>query len=459
MAEDTVTASWSWLKRTGEEKSDQPESAIQSQNRTAWLLGTFQFLLLICFACFASANTSSPIGNYGYNMFIGVEIMMFVGFGYLMTFLKWYGLGAVGLTMVITAMGIQYVLFTESFWYQVVGNKDWMQVDVNIYTLLQSLYAVSAVLISFGAVIGKITPLSLVVMTVIELFLHGFNYKVLMDHWFELSDIGGTYIDHMFGAYFGLAVAYMLGKPKGEAEGGTIPDVFSLIGTSFLWVYWPSFVAGAAEPNSDQQQRAIVNTIIALAASTVTTFWATLILGDVKKFRACDIQNATLAGGVAIGAVANLNISLFTAALVGAIAGLVSSYGYNVIQPYLEEKWNIHDTCGVHNLHAMPSVIGGIFSVIVAFYNDNGDIYANPSEQWWRQLLGMIVCTLFAIFAGLITGKILNAITIADSDRTDFNDKLWWSVEADFEPSLNYSTVAKEEGEVELADVEIDKQV
>ena len=90
-------------------------------------------------------------------MFIGVEIMMFVGFGYLMTFLKWYGLGAVGLTMCVVAIALQWSLFTESFFGQLVGNlQHWHYVDMNIYSLLNALYACSAVLISFGAIIGKV---------------------------------------------------------------------------------------------------------------------------------------------------------------------------------------------------------------------------------------------------------------------------------------------------------------
>ena len=92
----------------------------------------------------------------------------------------------------------------------------------------------------------------------------------------NVADMGGTYVDHMYGAYFGLAVSFVLGKPSTEPKNpafGTVADLFSLIGTLFLWVYWPSFVAGAAEADSDQQQRAIVNTILCLSASTVAVFF------------------------------------------------------------------------------------------------------------------------------------------------------------------------------------------
>ena len=101
--------------------------------------------------------------------------MMFVGFGYLMTFLKWYGLGAVGFTMMVVAVGIQWSLFTESFFTQAFNTQqgqEWQYVEINIYSLLNTLYAISAVLISFGAIIGKVSPLQLLAMTIIELACH-----------------------------------------------------------------------------------------------------------------------------------------------------------------------------------------------------------------------------------------------------------------------------------------------
>ena len=267
-------------------------------------------------------------------------------------------MGAVGLTALVVAMGLQWNVFTESFFTQIAeydykqtAAENWSYVGITMYSLLNALYAISAVLISFGGCIGKLNPSGLIFMTFFELIFHSFNFKILMTKAMNLNDMGGTYIDHMFGAYFGLSVSWMLGPPDVEPAMGYIPDIFSLIGTIFLWIYWPSFIAGAAEPNSDQQQRALVHTIIALSSSTVCTFWLSSILNKHKKFRPVDIQNATLAGGVAIGCVANLDIGGVGSCMVGCAAGCVSTLGYNILQPYLEKNFKLHDTCGIHNLH------------------------------------------------------------------------------------------------------------
>jgi ammonia channel protein AmtB len=60
------------------------------------------------------------------------------------------------------------------------------------------------------------------------------------------EDVGGSITIHMFGAIFGLAVSYVLGPPKPSSSSNNAPnatsDLTAFIGTTLLWVYWPSFV-------------------------------------------------------------------------------------------------------------------------------------------------------------------------------------------------------------------------
>lgn len=415
--------------------------ATSELNKTTWLIGLFQIFLIIMFGiCGGSELVDENTNSLAiYNMFLGVEVMMFVGFGYLMSFLKWYGLSAIGFTMLVTAVALQWAVLTEAFFDQWMhGYPNWHYVNVNILSLMDALYAVSAVLITFGGIIGKVSPLQLLVITIIELPLHSLNFKVIISGPLSVADMGGTYLDHMFGAYFGLSIAYMLGKPKGEPELGSTPDIFSFIGTTFLWVYWPSFVAGVTEPGSAQQQTAIVNTILTLSSGTIAAFWASSYLGKNGVFRPVDIQNATLAGGVSIGCVANLSIGPVGAICMGIVTSLVSTYGFNVVQPWLEEK-GLHDTCGIHNLHGMPSLIGALASIIVAIANKDTDraIYGEDyaDSQWWRQLVGIFATMALAISTGLATGWLVAKLKPPQT-VSDFNDNAYWEVADDHGRSL-----------------------
>lgn len=62
-----------------------------------------------------------------------------------------------------------------------------------------------------------------------------------------MYDVGGSTVIHAFGAYFGLTVSYILGKkiqPTEKPQITYISNIFALIGTFFLWMFWPSFNAG-----------------------------------------------------------------------------------------------------------------------------------------------------------------------------------------------------------------------
>ncbi len=54
--------------------------------------------------------------------------------------------------------------------------------------------------------------------------------------------------------------------------------------------------------------------------------------------------------------VEDLVIQPWGAILIGIIAGMLSVVGYVYIQPCLEKKIGLYDTCGVNNLHGMVSV-------------------------------------------------------------------------------------------------------
>lgn len=72
------------------------------------------------------------------------------------------------------------------------------------------------------------------------------------------------------------------------------------------------------------------------------------------------VLNATLSGGVAIGSSADISPHPIIPLIVGCITGVISAIGFMKINGSLLSKFNLHDTCGVHYLHGIPGVIGGL---------------------------------------------------------------------------------------------------
>ena len=426
-----------------------PELTADEEARKQWsltlgsiIVHIFQIILIIFFGVFCNEgsvldSSSTQDFSTGYVMFTGVLIMMLVGFAYLMTFIGHYKLGSVGGCLLVTVLAFQFSVFTEAFFAQLYAGS-FQLITVNIFDMINSLYATAAVLISFGAVIGKTTPTQLLVLSLFELVFYSLNNQVFQQGLFQIADCGGTIVIHLFGAYFGLAVSWMLGLPKTEAKESYTSDIFSFIGTLFLWIYWPSFVGGFLDSGSAQQQRAITNTVLALVGSTTAAFAASVLYSSDGRFRPADIQNATLAGGVAIGSVANLTLSPFTPLLIGFVAGHVSTLGFAKLQTLVEGALDLHDSAGVNNLHGMPAIIGGLASVVVAAYKTTGGrssdsaVYSsdNGVYQSAYQLAGLVVTLFIALASGLLTGLVMRNVE-ADVYYKRFSDAVWWQSKSD----------------------------
>jgi ammonium transporter Rh len=398
-------------------------------------------LMIILFSTCTEVEIMEEHFNQVYQMYVGITIMMFFGFGYLMCFLKRYGMGAVGFTMLITVLGILWGVLVEGFFKQAAHYGEWEYIKIDLLVLMDALFLVAAILISYGGIIGKVSPLQLVFMTIVEAIFYSINKQCLLLGVVEFVDAGGTINIHMFGAYFGLAVAWIIGKPgaSAESEGGHVADLFSLIGTIFLWIYWPSFNGGALLSDSPGQQRAILNTILALTASTIGTFIVSSTFSYSKKIRPVDVQNASLAGGVAMGAVCNLTLRPSDSLLIGLAAGCLSTYGYVSIQAWLEVRVGIHDTCGIHNLHAMPSVLGTWASIILTGYkgyhmHDVPGVLLD-SQQWKDQFVSHAFTLAMAISTGLLTGLCMYQMRPKE-DTEFFSDAPYWEIMDDFGRSV-----------------------
>jgi len=176
-----------------------------------------------------------------------------------------------------------------------------------------------------------------------------------------------------------------------------------------------------------------LHTVLALCGSCVCAFAASYLTEG--KFDMVHIQNATLAGGVAIGSAADMDIGLCAAIGIGSVAGLWSTFGYRKLAPFLENV-GIHDTCGVHNLHGMPGLIGGVASIIAVATGASEHLQeddVSAGEQTGKQVLGLVVSIAIAIVGGLLTGLLCKVMCPPLNEL--FEDTEFWIVEEDEKPA------------------------
>ncbi|KAH7718304.1 CBN-RHR-1 protein [Aphelenchoides avenae] len=160
------------------------------------------------------------------------------------------------------------------------------------------------------------------------------------------------------------------------------------------------------------------------------------------------VANSTLAGGVAIGATANVVMSPTHALLVGCVAGLISVLGFEFLSPILTDKLSIHDTCGVNNLHGMPGVLAGLASVLFVYVYPSerlATVYTalrspvNPGgrdvpTQAMFQLAALGLALLSSLVTGAITGLILRLpIWNQVRDSELYSDSQYFKTPEDFE--------------------------
>lgn len=175
--------------------------------------------------------------------------MVFVGFGFLMVFLKTHCWASVGFNFLIGAWTIQCTILFYGFWKQVIMHGHVEKINIDMELLINGDFGAAACLITMGGVLGKISFPQLFILTTIETIFYTLNIAISIDKLGAVDDVGGAITIHMFGAFYGIVATYFFQPKKGiedkyqQGKGDHKSNLIATVGTLFLFLYWPSFNA------------------------------------------------------------------------------------------------------------------------------------------------------------------------------------------------------------------------
>ncbi|POI24424.1 hypothetical protein CIB84_011826 [Bambusicola thoracicus] len=390
-----------------------PSTYPNFRHSVAWLILLMEAVFIVLSYFFASDVDA----GFSYPDLQAVSHMLVFGFGFFLTFLKRYSFSSTGFSFLIVILGVQCSILME---------------NVSVLLTEQSLSGTSgaamsmvAVVISIGAVLGKMNPIQTIAMIVVEIVAF-YVSRWINIYLLQASGHVSMMHVHLFGAYFGLAVSSRLSEPPPRSEkNASTPrsDLLSMLGTLFLWVFWPSFNSVLAM----ERNRAIFNTCLALAVSAVTAFALSALITKDGKFRMTHIRSAALAGGVTIGYAADSIEHPWIAMLLGLLASAISILGSSCLQTCLPTL-KTHDASAVHFTFGLPAVFGALAEVVSYVMKIQTTL---PSISYEVILSVGAPCFTIsaALITGLITGLILNFKLLKPIPVSKyFEDQMYWEL-------------------------------
>lgn len=424
-------------------------------NSLAFVGGLVQSVILICFGIFTEYDHNG-YNESQYGMYQDVNVMIMVGFGFLFCLLPRYGWSAVSIVMITAAMTIEWNTLCHGWirnqkndpdgafgWWPKksdapAGQAGWNRINVSMDLLMNGVFAAASVLIALGCVLGRSSVQQTILMMFFFVPLYVANQYVLFNK-IGARDTGGTMYIHCFGAFFGCAVSWMLGyntkydqKRKFNEDSNYNTNLLALIGTLFLWCYYPSFNAYAVTPDAAAtgleiggKYRATFNTYLGLVGAAATV----IILSDSswkKKDKMIHMQTGVLAGGVGIGCLADMYLEPWGALLMGSTTGLVAWLCIGWWTEFMEKKLKIHDTADCMALHGICAFWSAFGSCVAFAADSRNDVYRGANsvgKMAGLQIGGIFATAAIAIAGGLITGFIVSLWG---------NDDHWYDDQAHF---------------------------
>jgi ammonium transporter Rh len=156
---------------------------LHSRNRKifGFLLLFVEIIIIVIYGIFVRTEVhNSNVNNIDYYpMYQDINVMMLIGFGYLMTFIKHHLWSTLSYTFFINAVVVQLYMLLQPFWHHVFEGHWGDKIFVVEKTFTAASYSVASVLIAFGAVLGRVGPLELLIMALVQIVGYTLNEVIV----------------------------------------------------------------------------------------------------------------------------------------------------------------------------------------------------------------------------------------------------------------------------------------
>lgn len=288
----------------------------------------------------------------------------------------------------------------------------------SVFIFFQTVFCATAATIVSGAMAERTKFSAYLVYTlIISLVIYPIS-----GHWIwgggflsqmGFIDFAGSTAVHSVGGWAALMGAITLGPRIGKynADGSAIAIPghnipLGTLGVFILWFCWFGFNPGSSLEAAGYVGHIALTTNLAAAAAAITTLFVTW-----KRYGKPDISmtlNGVLAGLVAITAGCHI-ISLYGAILVGIVAGIIVTFGIEII----DKKLHIDDPVGAVGVHCFNGVWGtiavGLFATHTPALMDGslGLFYGGGIDLLITQLIGVICVAVWVCATSLIMFNVI----------------------------------------------------
>ena len=182
---------------------EEEENSLNDFGKMMLVLEVVLIVLLWIFARDQLVSPTDPLMSQRYPAYQDVNVMMLVGFAFLMTFIRSYAWSSIAYTFFLNAYIFQIYILLSGFWNN-VWNGGWgHNISVDVTTMIGCSYAVASVLVAAGGVIGRCGPKDLLIIMTFQIIGYSLNEKILFQA-IGMIDGGCSSTIHIYGAYYGL---------------------------------------------------------------------------------------------------------------------------------------------------------------------------------------------------------------------------------------------------------------